>query len=240
MTCAILFARAPVPGRVKTRLQAGLSPQQTAALYQAFLQDSCQLLLDCCARHKVIASADADGLDGLRSLLDPGSKAGLAFTVQQGDDLGRRMALALRAAFDEGAERAVIMGTDAPSLPPASIDEALQALTTADVVLGPVVDGGYYLVGVSKGAFEGVSPALFEAIDWSTSRVLDQSISRLPDAARLTLLPPWYDVDHPADAAFLRTHLDGLARAGDKRATYSRRALEGLVLREPPDPPAGL
>ena len=230
MTCATLFARAPVPGRVKTRLQARLSPEQTARLYQAFLQDSCDLLLASQANRKVIASADAAGLASLQVLLDPASSAGLTFEVQQGDDLGRRMAHALQAAFDNGAQRAVIVGTDAPSLPTTSIDSALQALTTADVVLGPVVDGGYYLVGATRDGFAVAAPCLFDDIDWSTGRVLQQSITRLPDELALALLPPWYDVDHPADAVFLRTHLTGLARAGDERAPHSRQALDGLDL----------
>lgn len=233
MTCAILFARNPVPGSVKTRLQTHLSPEQAATLYTAFLRDSTALLCGCEASQKIVASADAGGLQSLQSLLDPAGDARLQFTVQKGADLGRRMEHALRVAFTDGAQRAVILGTDAPSLPAATLDDALEKLKGADVVLGPVVDGGYYLVGVTAEAFAAAATGLFHGIDWGTGGVLDQTVAALAPTTRLALLPPWYDIDHPQEAAFLRVHLEALARAGDQGGRHSLLALKGLALPPP-------
>lgn len=233
MTCAILFARNPLPGRVKTRLQTHLSPEQAATLYTAFLRDSTALLCGCKASQKIVASADTEGLQGLRSLLDPTGDTRLQFTVQKGADLGRRMEHALRVAFTGGAQRAVILGTDAPSLPAATLDDALEKLKGADVVLGPVVDGGYYLVGVTAEAFAEASEGLFHGIEWSTGGVLEQTVAALAPAIKMALLPPWYDIDHPQEAAFLRIHLEAMARTGDQSGRHSLLALKGLTLPPP-------
>jgi rSAM/selenodomain-associated transferase 1 len=233
VTCAILFARNPVPGRVKTRLQPHLSPDQAAALYTAFVRDSVALLRGCGAQRKIVASADVDGLAGLRSLLDPTGEDGLEFVAQEGGDLGMRMEHALGWAFDTGTTRAVILGTDAPSLPPTTIDDALARLAEADVVLGPSVDGGYYLVGVTAQAFEDAAPALFRGIAWSTGSVLAQSVEALTAPLSLALLPAWYDVDGPQQAAFLRSHLEALVRAGHDVGRHSLKALRGLDLPPP-------
>lgn len=233
MTCAILFARNPVPGRVKTRLQPHLSPDQAAALYTAFVLDSVALLRGCGAQRRIVAGADVDGLAGLRSLLDPSEEDGLEFVAQEGVDLGMRMEHALDSAFDTGAERAVILGTDAPSLPLTTIDDALARLAEADVVLGPSVDGGYYLVGVTAQAFDDAAPGLFRGIAWSTGSVLAQSVEALATSLSLALLPAWYDVDGPRQAAFLRSHLEALVRAGHDVGRYSLKALRGLDLPPP-------
>ena len=233
MTCAILFARNPQPGKVKTRLQTHLSPLQAAMLYTAFLHDSTALLHGCAATQKIVASADAEGLQGLSSLLDPGHDRGLLFTIQVGQDLGQRMAHALRTAFDSGAQRAVILGTDAPSLPESTIDDALASLAEADVVLGPVVDGGYYLLGVTAQAFESAAAGLFGGIEWSTGQVLEQTLRALAPTLKLALLPLWYDIDHPQEAGFLRVHLEALVRAGIQDGGHSLTALRELALPPP-------
>ena len=233
VTCAILFARNPQPGRVKTRLQTHLSPDQVAAIYTAFVRDSVTMLRGCDAQRRIVAVSDTDGLAGLRSLLDPTGESGLEFVVQEGMDLGMRMEHALRAAFDTGAERAVILGTDAPSLPLTTIDDALARLADADVVLGPCVDGGYYLVGVTAQAFDAAAPALFRGIEWSTGSVLAQSVEALAPSLSLALLPAWYDIDGPSEAAFLRSHLEALSRAGNNIGRYSLHALRGVDLPPP-------
>lgn len=229
-TCAILFARAPEAGKVKTRLQSHLSPQQAATLYTAFLQDSVRLLVDSDVDRPVIAASEEAGVPVLRHLLDPAADLDLTFITQRGLDLGQRMQAALRAAFDAGAGRAVLVGTDSPSLPADTIRQALRRLERADVVLGPVVDGGYYLVGLRADRSAEAEEALFSGIEWSTSSVLAQSVARLPDSASVELLPMWYDVDEVHEAQTLRSHLRALERAGQRVAPHSRLALEGLDL----------
>ena len=78
------------------------------------------------------------------------------------------------------------------------------------------------------------APAVFHGIDWGTGRVLDQTLKALPGGLRLSLMPPWYDVDVPKEAALLRVHLEAMARAGDESTgCHSRAALRGLDLPPP-------
>ncbi len=184
----IVFARAPRPGHTKTRLIPALGADGSARLYRAFLEDTL---------------AKARGLDGFeveiwaataedRALLGP-------CRSQVAGDLGARMSHALADA-QRRAERALLIGTDVPTLPPACLEAAAAALTTHDVVLGPSADGGYYLIGSRAPA-----PSL-AGVRWSSSHALADTIGGLGDR-RVALLRPWYDVDTPADLRLLRAHL---------------------------------
>ena len=121
--------------------------------------------------------------------------------------LAKRMYRAARHCFDLGAGRVVIVGTDVPSLPPRRIDRAFDLLAEYEIVLGPSVDGGYYLVGLSTPIRE-----IFRDIAWSTEHVFAQTLERAR-ALRLTagVLPSWYDVDTPEQLDHLvedaRAHL---------------------------------
>jgi glycosyltransferase A (GT-A) superfamily protein (DUF2064 family) len=106
------------------------------------------------------------------------------------------------------ASKVVVIGTDSPTLPVEYIERAFADLDRADVVLGPAVDGGYYLVGCRR------LPPIFAGIDWSSNRVLAQTIDRLVTPSwSLALLPPWYDVDTPKDWSMLRGHVKAMRRA---------------------------
>jgi rSAM/selenodomain-associated transferase 1 len=125
-------------------------------------------------------------------------------------DLGRRMAGFIDNRLREGAERIVLLGADSPTVPPAFVDEALEQLKQADVVLGPAVDGGYYLLGCARRL-----PPIFDRIAWGGQSVLAETVARLSDPSwRLALLPPWYDVDTLDDWQLLRGHLLAMRRAG--------------------------
>lgn len=227
----MLFARNPEPGRAKTRLQPHLSAAATAALYAAFVGDSADILRSTSARRKVVACATADGVAPLRRLL---GDSGLDYLVQPSGDLGERMEGVLRRVFGDGAARAVLIGSDSPSLPPRLIDEGLERLVAQDAVVGPAMDGGYYLVGLRREALGEAAPALFRGIGWGDGDVLSRTVAALPAHLRLGLLPPWYDVDRPSQAAFLRAHLEALARGGD--GTVGRRSR--LALRDLDLPPS--
>src|SRR5262249_55897042 len=104
----------------------------------------------------------------------------------------------------------VLLGSDSPTLPGTFVAEAFRLLETADVVLGPATDGGYYLLGCARRR-----PPVFDGIDWGSPHVLEQTIACLADPAwRVALLPPWYDVDTLDDWRMLRGHLAALRRAG--------------------------
>ena len=113
--------------------------------------------------------------------------------------------MAGRAAA-EGFGPLLVVGADSPTLPPSYLAAALEGLARgrADAALGATEDGGYYAVGV-----RGPAPGLFDSVEWSTPRAYAQTAR---NAARLSLrlleLPPWYDVDTPADLARLRAELD--------------------------------
>ncbi len=190
----IIFARMPLPGRVKTRLTPPLTQQGAAELYRC-------MLLDILKRTK--------RLDQVERLLfyedEPGAESffhtvtSLTPFPQRGNDLGERMAAGFAVAFDRGHERVAIIGTDSPDLPLAHIREAFARLDDgkADAVFGPSEDGGYYLLAMKRLHHE-----LFRDIPWSSGRVLLESLVRA-GAARISCscLPTWYDVDTAADLA---------------------------------------
>ena len=224
-TCAVLFAKKPDPGAVKTRLQSHLSAHEAARLYEALLLDCATVLHATHAVTKVIAFAPADAEEALRTLLTPIGV--FEYVPQIGADLGQRMEGLMQWAFARGAERVVLVGSDSPSLPAAYIDEGLALLRDKEVVLGPSTDGGYYLVGRRKGASR-----IFQDVAWSTGEVLGQTLARLGKQT-LGLLPPWYDVDTPAEAGFLKVHLEALARAGSTQGQHSLAVLRDLELPQP-------
>lgn len=124
--------------------------------------------------------------------------ADLSYRPQVGSDLGVRLSRAFRKAFDPGMRKVVIIGTDCPGLNVELIQKSFDALKRADVVLGPALDGGYYLVGLRRPI-----PELFVGVSWGTGQVLEQTrliLHRLQIS--LELLPPLSDVDRPEDLAF--------------------------------------
>ncbi len=221
-TCAVLFAKKPVPGAVKTRLQSHLSTSEAARLYEAMLLDCATALHETQAAAKVVAFTPAHAEDALRTLLAPIGT--FEYAPQPEGNLGQRMEGLMQWAFARGAERVVIIGSDSPSLPARYIDEGLALLREKEVVLGPSTDGGYYLVGRRKG-----ESRIFQDVAWSTGMVFEQTLARL-GTQTLGLLPPWYDVDTPAEAGFLKVHLEALARAGSTQGQHSLAVLRDLVL----------
>ena len=213
-TCAVLFAKEPTPGEVKTRLRSHLSAHDAARLYEAMLLDCATALHATKAATKVVAFTPAHAEEALRTLLTPIGT--FEYVPQPEGDLGQRMEGLMQWAFARGAERVVLVGSDSPSLPAAYIDEGLALLREKGVVLGPSTDGGYYLVGRRKG-----ESRIFQDVAWSTGMVLEQTLG---------LLPPWYDVDTPADAGFLKVHLEALARSGSTQGQHSLAVLRDLAL----------
>lgn len=210
-----LFAKQPTAGQVKTRLAVGSSPEWAADVAGAFLRDTVDRLAGVEAR-RVLAFAPDDAEPFFADLV--GDRFDLL--PQQPGDLGQRMAAFFAAQLAGGAAAVVLLGTDSPTLPLAIVHEAFAQLATADVVLGPATDGGYYLLGCGPRL-----PPIFDGIQWGGARVLGDTIARLADRAwRVALLPPWYDVDTPQDWQMLCGHLAALARAGiDPQVPHTAR-----------------
>ena len=220
-TCIILFAKAPWPGKVKTRLHGCCTPAEAAALYRGFLLDSAALLRVSGAQLKVVACEPPAAQEELAGLL---GREGLVFVPQPQTDLGGRLSQLFAWAFGQGMERMLALGSDSPSLPAGCLDEALQLLSEREVVIGPSTNGGYYLIGLRQPA-----PELFADIAWSTGQVLAQTIERMGSRS-LGLLPIWYDVDTPQDAGLLRVHLEALALAGEPAGRHTWQTLKNLKL----------
>ncbi len=203
----IVFARAPRPGTTKTRLVPALGRRGAADLYRCFLLDT---LANVCGLDAAVMVAAAEESDlGPVATLARSVCPRAALTVQQGDDLGERMASAVERALSEGHPRAVVIGSDSPSLPPDVVGQALELGSDRDLVVGPCFDGGYYLIGMRK-----LQRDVFAGIQWSSKAVLSETLRRAQEQGlSLALLDPWYDVDTPEDLALLRSHLETLAEA---------------------------
>jgi hypothetical protein len=189
----LIFARKPLPGRVKTRLTPPLSPEEAAALYSAMVLD----VLDKC-RHITVADQLLcyDNRPGTREFFTPLLGDGALFP-QEGDGLGERLEHAFSHAFNRGYRRVVVIGTDSPDLPARYIRDAFRLLEDGPqkAVFGPTEDGGYYLLGLTS-----PQPLLFRDIPWSTDRVLEASLAKCSEAGlRTELLPRWHDLDTAAD-----------------------------------------
>jgi rSAM/selenodomain-associated transferase 1 len=213
MRSLILFAKNPEPGRVKTRLHGALSPEQAATLAHAFLVDTVNTMRDVEVEDRRVAYAPAGAERAVRDIVGPG----LEFEAQVDGDLGARMQAAIESAVTRGADRVVLIGADSPTLPAATLRAAFEALVDRDVVLGPSMDLGYYLIGVAaQCATTSLLTTLFEDVEWGTSQVLPETLERLVRAGvALGWLPPAYDVDSPAELAFLRAELLGRRLAGE-------------------------
>ena len=125
------------------------------------------------------------------------------YLPQRGRDLGERMKNGFLDTFTRGFEKVVLIGSDIPDLPLSFVEEAFTSLSEMDAVIGPSFDGGYYLIGFTKGAF---LPRVFEGIAWGTEKVFKSTIQILTDEKRkLYVLPRWRDIDTIEDLKDLST-----------------------------------
>ncbi len=188
----IVFAKAPVAGQVKTRLCPPLTPDEAASLHGS-------LVLDILERCQSLKGYDRI-LAGTPSLHHPFFRAMEArFKIpvwdQIGDDLGTRMASAFKQALGSPYRSVVIIGTDIPGINGPLLTTAVDSLQDHDVVLGPTMDGGYYLIGLRTPV-----PDLFANIPWSTEQVYaltEQKIKML--GLSLMVLPKLRDLDTVED-----------------------------------------
>ena len=191
-----IFCKAPVLGKVKTRLIQKLGRRGALDLYLQMFE-------------RLIAELSASGFntelwispDKDHAFFEPYA---FARFQQAGPHLGVRMSTALRDGLNRH-ESVILVGTDLPLIDRSYIEQAVGALQTHDVVLGPAEDGGYGLVGVKA-----ETPDMFSDIDWGTERVLSQTCARLNrDGLDFGLLPLIWDVDRPDDLPRYQAWLEG-------------------------------
>ena len=215
----VIVGKAPRAGSAKTRLVPPLSPDAAALLYRAFLLDTVALGLDLdWEAVTLVHPAGADQAIALQELLPPVVRR----APQTGHGLGDALGGAFASHFREGFSPVVLMASDSPSLPRASVQAAADALLTHDISIGPTEDGGYYLIGLRRRARTSSST--------STGAPRACWTRRLPCASRLALrvftLPTWFDVDGPTDLA--RLDADLATRPLDV-APHTRAALAELA-----------
>lgn len=225
-TALVIFAKAPIPGQVKTRLCPPLTPDEAATLHGSFV-------LDLLERTKLAAAKFTLRIDRYLACAPSSDhvffkimeeRQGVKLLDQVGEDLGARMPHAFETLFAKGYQRVLLVGTDVPSLPLEHYQQAVALLETHDLVLGPALDGGYYLIGLTRPA-----PELFAGIAWSTDRVLAATQEKAAQLGlRTALLPAWRDVDTLDD---LRALIDAAALDAKKpkqEQAFSQRTAGAL------------
>ena len=182
-----IMARAPVSGRTKTRLQPDLTPEQSAAVSQAFLRDTIDLAASLPQYTPFLAFTPRKE----RRLFERLAPPEMELLPQAEGDLGQRMHSLMHELEARGYSPVILIGTDIPTLQPATLLQAIEELKTADLCLGPARDGGYYLIGARH-----IDERIFEGIPWSTADVLKLTIQNTKEAGiSLAILEEYTDID---------------------------------------------
>ncbi|MBY0265305.1 MAG: TIGR04282 family arsenosugar biosynthesis glycosyltransferase [Burkholderiales bacterium] len=204
----LVFARAPLPGSSKTRLIPLLGAEGAAAAQSRLLNHALDTAAAAApARLQLWCTPDTSH----PQLVAAAARHGASLHVQQGADLGARLAHAFALALKD-AQRVLCIGSDCPALTAAHLLAAAKQLQDGnDAVLVPAEDGGYVLIGLARN-----EPRLFSGIDWGGDQVLAQTRTRLSDCGLAWLeLEALWDIDRPQD--WLRLQASGLL-GGDAAA----------------------
>jgi uncharacterized protein len=182
----LLFAKAPVPGRVKTRLAAGIGPQKAADLHRLFVHT----MLD---RLPKFGEVELH----LDTLTDDFTSQNVSVALQSAGNLGDRMLYALTPRLP-----ALLLGSDSPTVPDTLIAAMME--TEADVTLAPTDDGGYWAIAARR-----THPEMFAGVRWSTPDALADTAAACRAAGLTVALgPTWFDVDEPKDLGRIAEFLE--------------------------------
>ncbi|MDB9347073.1 TIGR04282 family arsenosugar biosynthesis glycosyltransferase [Nodularia spumigena] len=189
----IILTRYPEPGKTKTRLIPALGTVGAANLQRQMTEDTIFQVQE--LQKTTAISWEVRFAGGNLQLMQDWLGSDLVYHTQGDGDLGARMERSLAHAFEFGAEQVMIIGIDCPGINADILTQAFEVLKTCDLTLGPAIDGGYYLIGLSR-----LTPELFVNIDWGTSQVLQQSVD-IAQKLKMSLgyLPVLADVDTPED-----------------------------------------
>lgn len=208
MTAAVaIICKAPIVGRSKTRMIPFMGAEAAARLAGAFLSDVADVIQRARQAYALQGVA-VYAPEGTEPALQAYLPAGFRLLCRQDENLGQVLHSASQQLFADGHAPVILVNADSPTLPPSRITDAL-ALLAADgdrLVLGPAIDGGYYLIGLKHPVRE-----VFTEIPWSTP----ETLARTRDRAREINLPvaelaQWYDVDDAETLALLTAELSGI------------------------------
>lgn len=200
--CLLVFVKSPDAKEVKSRLARSIGGNHARELYRCFVSD----LLDGMDLGNFGLNIFFHPPDGERAV-----KAWLGenriYTVQEGNELGGRMEAAFEKSLAQDCEAAVLIGSDFPDLPAEMIERAFDSLKSHDAVIGPALDGGYYLIGFNRYSF---LPDAFAGIPWGADSVFHDTCTILErKGLRFSVLPPWRDIDTYEDLlALIEYHRD--------------------------------
>ena len=178
----MVFVRNPELGRVKTRLAKTIGDQAALEIYEILSKHTA----------KIISEIDSDKLIFYFEKIqdnDIWTVINCKKQIQTKGDLGQKMLDAFQYGFSFGYKKIIIIGSDLYSLRPKHIESAFEQLENYDVVIGPALDGGYYLLGLNS-----VIPEIFKQKQWSTSSILKDTLSDLKKF-NVNLLEPLNDID---------------------------------------------
>jgi uncharacterized protein len=191
--CLIIFTRYPEAGKVKTRLIPALGAAAAADLHQRMVEHTLEKAraLRQCKKLAIEVWFTGGNIAQMQDWLG----TDVNYEPQPGGDLGDRLIAAFKTAFTKGQTSVVIVGTDCPDLNSTLLEKSFDVLQQHELVLGPAIDGGYYLVGLGR-----FVPELFEEIAWSTQAVLEQTLAITQQLdLEPVLLECLSDVDLPQD-----------------------------------------
>lgn len=171
MNAMVIMTRIPVPNKTKTRLLTILTPQECANIHMAFLKD----IIKTCSNIKNTDLYIFYGDEGPLSIIDSLLKDNIKVFPQKGKDLGEKMKNIFLELFQKGYTKVVLMGADIPEVKKEDIDNAFFKLQNKDIIFGPTLDGGYYLVGMNK-----LYSLVFNSnIKWGTPEVFQETINSI-------------------------------------------------------------
>lgn len=182
----ILFIKYPEPEQVKTRLGRQIGYVNSARLYEQMVKQQLSDLI-CNAYDLACYVDDGHEIDQYMAKFGPA----LSFFYQHGKDLGERMAEAIVESFQRGYARVILMGSDIPLLDAPGVRLFFDHLRTAQMVIGPAMDGGYYMIGFQRNV--SVWP-IFQNIAWSTTNVFKNTLANAADL-KVEIEKLWFDMD---------------------------------------------
>jgi len=199
------MCKTPMAGHSKTRLSPALTPDECAALSACFIRDLAATIDALRATEEVTGYAVYTPVGSeavLRSLLPQGFR----LLSQSAGDLGARLLAATGDLLRAGHAGAILVSSDNPTLPLSILRDAVRAVRHSDtLVLGPALDGGYTLVGLSK-----PHARIFAGIPWSTPQVYRLTLERAREIdLPVVNVPQWYDIDDEYTLRLLQAELAG-------------------------------